>query len=310
MKIFSGSANPKLSEEVANLLNISLAKSEIIRFENSEVRVRIEKDVKDEVCYVIQPTSNPTDTHLMELFFFADALKRSDAKKIIAIIPYFGYARQNIQHRDGECVSANVVINFLETIGFHEVITFDLHDEATEGIFTIPFSNLTTFSTLSNSIVEYLGKENINTKDVMIVSPDQGGVERARKFGLHLFGTDDFPITVIEKNRDQNIIHKSTAIAIYGDVENKIVILVDDILTSGGTMFNASQLCISKGATKVIGAVVHHDFAPNIASKIEESAMDKLFTTNTINLKDGEKSDKIFETSIAHEIANILKSNL
>ena len=304
MKLFSGSANPKLTEEVAKLLSIPVAKSEVIRFGNSEVRVRIEEDVADEVCYVIQPTSNPTDTHLMELFFFADALKRGDAQKIIAIIPYFGYARQNIQHRAGECVSVNVVINFLETIGFHEVITFDLHDEATEGIFAIPFFDLTTFSILANSVVEYLGKENINIKDIMIVSPDQGGVERARRFGSHLFGVDDFPITVIEKNRDKDVIHKSEAVAIYGDVENKTVILIDDILTSGGTMFNAAELCLSKGAKKIIGAVVHHDFAPNIAQKINESALTKLFTTNTITLRKEDVTDKVVVTSIASLIAD------
>lgn len=307
MKIFSGTANPKLSEEVATLLNLPISKSEIVRFGNSEVRVRIEEDVKDEVCYVIQPTSNPTDAHLMELFFFADALKRSDAKKIIAVIPYFGYARQNIQHRVGECVSANVVIHFLENIGFHEIITFDLHDEATEGIFTVPFSNLTSFSVLANSIVDYLGKESINTKDIMVVSPDQGGVERARRFGAHLFGTDDFPITVIEKNRDQNAIHQSTAVAIYGDVKNKIVILLDDILTSGGTMFNAADLCIKKGAKRVIGAIVHHDFAPDAVKNIEKSVLEKLFTTNTIELKKEQMNSKIVESSIADLIASLLR---
>jgi len=303
MKLFSGTANPKLTEEVARLLNVSIAKSEVVRFGNSEVRVRIEEDVTDEVCYVIQPTSNPTDTHLMELFLFADALKRCDAKKIIAIIPYFGYARQNIQHRPGECVSTNVVVNFLENIGFHEIMTFDLHDEATTGIFTVPFSNLTSFSVLANSIVEYLGKENINIRDVMIVSPDQGGVERARRFGSHLFGTDDFPITVIEKNRDQNVIHKSSAVAIYGEVKDKIAILIDDILTSGGTMFNAADLCMSKGAKRVIGAVVHHDFAPNTNEKIETSVLEKLFTTNTIALREEDISSKLVEISVASIIA-------
>lgn len=307
MKIFSGTANPKLSEEVAALLNLPISKSEIVRFGNSEVRVRIEENVKDEVCVVIQPTSNPTDAHLMELFFFADALKRSDAKKVIAVIPYFGYARQNIQHRMGECVSANVVIHFLENIGFHEIITFDLHDEATEGIFTVPFSNLTSFSVLAKSIAGYLGKENINAKDIMVVSPDQGGVERARKFGEHLFGRDDFPITVIEKNRDQNAIHQSTAVAIYGDVENKIVILLDDILTSGGTMFNAADLCIEKGAKRVIGAIVHHDFAPDAAKNIEKSVLEKLFTTNTIELKKEQMNSKIIESSIADLIASLLR---
>ena len=117
-KLFSGSANPKLTVEVSNLLNVPISKSEVTRFDNSEIRVMIQEKVKDEVCVILQPTANPTDTHLMELFFFADALKRRQAKKIIAFIPYFGYARQNREHRPGESVSVNVIIRFIEEIGF------------------------------------------------------------------------------------------------------------------------------------------------------------------------------------------------
>ena len=172
-KLFSGSANPKLSIEVSKLLKIPIAQSEVTRFDNSEIRVTIQEKVKDEVCVIIQSTANPTDTHLMELFFFADALKRMEAKKIIAFIPFFGYARQNREHRVGESVSVNVVIRFFETIGFNQVYTFDLHDDGTEGIFSIPFKNISTFSILGREVAHYL-KNNKNTEQVAFVSPDQG----------------------------------------------------------------------------------------------------------------------------------------
>jgi ribose-phosphate pyrophosphokinase len=198
LKLFSGTAHPALTKEVADHLKIPLSKSEVVRFGNSEVRVRIEEAVKSSKCVVIQPTANPTDTNLMELFLFCDALRREEAKRVYGIIPYFGYARQNIQHRDGECVSANVVIRILEALGFHKIYTFDLHDEGTEGVFTIPFKNLSTFPVLSKKVKKYLGS-NTTEKDIAIVSPDQGGIERARNFGISFFGHNDFHLAVTEK---------------------------------------------------------------------------------------------------------------
>ncbi len=308
-KLFSGSANPKLSAEVASILNIPLAKSEVVRFDNSEVRVRIEEDVKNEVCAIIQPTANPTDTNLMELFFFCDALRRQEARKVIGIIPYFGYARQDVQHRDGECVSANVSIRFLESIGFGKVYTFDLHAEATEGVFTIPFKNLTALPTLAETIKTYL-KDETSKEKIAIVSPDQGGIERARKFGTHFFGDSNFDAVVAEKRRDQNIKHSSQAIGLYGDVEGKTAIIVDDMTTSGGTLIHAADLCLEHGAKRVVATIVHHDFAPATPMKIQNSSLEKIFTTNTIAARDEFKVDKIEEVSVAKLIAEELKYHL
>ncbi len=305
VKLFSGTANTPLSEEIAKILNLSLAKAEVVRFGNSEVRVRVEEDVKNDVCVVIQPTANPTDTHLMELFFFCDALRRQEAKKVIGILPYFGYARQNIQHREGEDVSANVIIRFLESIGFNKIYTVDLHDETTGGVFSIPFKNLSALSLLSTCVKNYLGDLSLNS--VAIVSPDQGGIERSRKFGEYFFGRPDFPLTVIEKKRSLDAIHKTEAFDIYGNVSGKTVILVDDIVTSGGTLINAAELCLKKGASKVFAAVVHHDFSPSASKKIETSILEKLFTTNTILLKEEQKFSKLEVISIASLIAEELK---
>lgn len=309
LKLFSGSANPKLSFEVSKLLNLPLSKAETIRFDNSEVKVTIQEKVKDEVCVIIQPTANPTDTHLMELFFFADALKRMEAKKIIAFIPYFGYARQNREHRNGESVSVNVVIRFFEEIGFNQVYTFDLHDDGTEGIFSIPFKNLSTFSILGREVAHYL-KDNKNTENVAIVSPDQGGVERAQIFAENFFHTNKVDIAVIEKRRNLNKIHQSKALNLYGKVRNKTCILVDDIITSGGTLVHAADFCLKRGAKRVLACVVHHDFSPNAAEILEKSKIEKIFMSNTIALLPNQKFSKLKEISIAPLIEQELKKLL
>ncbi|MDO8497505.1 MAG: ribose-phosphate pyrophosphokinase [bacterium] len=297
LKLFSGSANIPLAQEVSSLVKIPLATSEIIRFGNSEVKVTIQEDVKHNECVIIQPTANPTDTNMMELFFFCDSLRRQEARRVIGIIPYFGYARQDIQHREGECVSANVVIRFFESIGFYKIYTIDLHDEATEGVFSIPFKNMSSLPILAERIKEYIGNNSIDA--VQIVSPDQGGIERARKFGSYFFGQPDFPLTVIEKRRDLNKIHTTKALDLYGDVKEKIVILVDDIVTSGTTLINASNLCMEKGAKKVIASIVHHDFSTSAPQKLQNSVIDAFFTTNTIALKEGQKFNKMKEISVA-----------
>jgi len=309
LKLFSGSANPKLTAEVSKLLGVSISKSEVTRFDNSEIRVTIQEKVKDDVCAIIQPTANPTDTHLMELFFFADALRRMEAKKIIAFIPYFGYARQNREHRVGESVSVNVVIRFFETIGFNQVYTFDLHDDGTEGIFSIPFKNLSTFSILGREVAHYL-KNNKNTEEVAIVSPDQGGVERAQIFAENFFHSNNVDIAVIEKRRNLDKIHQSKALNLYGEVKNKTCIIVDDIITSGGTLVHAADFCLKRGAKRVLACIVHHDFSPNAKEILSKGPIEKIFMSNTILLRPDQKFSQLKEVSIAPLIEAELKKLL
>lgn len=303
VKLFSGTNSFDLAEKVAKLSNISLAKAEIIRFENSEARVRIIDNVKDQVCAVVQTTSNPTDASIMELLFFCDALKRSEAKKVIAIIPYFGYARQNIQHREGEDVSAHIIIKLLESVGFDEIWTFDLHDEGTQGIFSVPLKHFSALPLLAETVKIYLK----NTDDVVTASPDQGGVERGRIFSEAFSGSKNEELVVIEKKRDLEHIHKSKAISIYGDVKNKTVILVDDIVTLGGTLLNAVKLCLENGAKRIVAAVIHHDFASDVCQRLQDSQIEKFFTTDSIFLPKEQKFPKLEEVSIASFIAEELK---
>lgn len=303
IKLFSGTNSSDLTRKIAKISGIPIAKAEVVRFENSEVRVRITDKVKDQTCAVVQSTSDPTDANILELLFFCDALKRSGAKKVIAVVPYFGYARQNIQHREGEDVSSHVVIRLLETVGFDEVWTFDIHDEATQGVFSVPLKHLTALPLLAERIKEYLKTD----KDVAVASPDQGGVERARVFAQAFFGNRKDELVVVEKKRDLEHIHKSEAVSLYGDVQNKTVILVDDIVTLGGTILNAAELCLAKGAKNVVAAVVHHDFAGGIWKRLQESKVEKFFTTDTINLPPEQKFTKLEETSVAEIISKELK---
>ncbi|PIS15611.1 hypothetical protein COT62_02530 [Candidatus Roizmanbacteria bacterium CG09_land_8_20_14_0_10_41_9] len=295
MRLFSGTSHEGLAKEVSGMLHIPISGSEVVRFGNSEVRVRIDEEVKNELCLIVQSTSNPTDTHLMELFFFCDALRREEAKKVIGIIPYFGYARQDIQHRPGECISVNVIIRFLESIGFYKIYTIDLHDDGTAGVFSIPFKNLSALELLAKTA----RKEIKSAHAVSIVSPDQGGIERARKFGYYFFGTNDFHLSIIEKRRDLEKIHASKALDLYGDVRGKTVILVDDVVTSGKTLINAVDLCLERGADDIYAVIVHHDFTEKAHEVIQDSRLVKLFTTNTIQLAKHQKIPKLYEVSIA-----------
>ena len=307
LKLFSGSANQALSKHIANLLKLPIAEAEITRFGNSEVKVTIKEDVKSKTCVIIQPTSNPTDTHLIELLFFCDALKRQEAKYIVGYIPYFGYAKQDLQHRPGECVSVNVVIRMLESIGFDKIYTIDLHDEATGGVFSIPFKNLTALPLMANHIKKYLIKRRIKINDVVLVSPDQGAVEKVRNFGKTFFQTENFSIAVIEKKRDLEIAHRASPLDLYGNVNGKIVIIVDDMVVSGSTIIPAVNLCLKRGAKSVYAAVVHHDFTADAPENIENSKIIKIFSTNTIALKKNQNFPKLEEISIASVIADEIK---
>ena len=304
MKLFAGSASQKFALKVSQILGINLSSVGIARFANSEVKVRIKEKVKSEVCVVIQSTANPTDTNLMELFFFCDALKRQEAKKVIAVIPYFGYARQNIQHLPGESVSTNVVIRFLETIGFSKIYTVDLHDEATEGVFSIPFKNLSALPLLALAFKKDYQNDLSN---IVIVSPDQGGIERARRFSQYLFNKE-VNLTVIEKKRNLNKIHQSEALNLYGNVKGKVVVIVDDILTSGKTLVNAAELCFLQGAKKVIAVIVHPDLSVNAPELLKNSAIEKIYTTDTIEIRPELKIKKFKIVSVTPLIADEIKT--
>lgn len=313
MKLFSGNSNRPLAEKIAAKLNQPLGKLEITEFGNSEIRVRVLENVREQTCYVIQSTSNPTNTSLMELFFTVDALKRAAAGRVIAVIPYFGYARQNQQHRAGEAVSAHVVISFLEKSGVDEVVTLDLHEEQLTGVFQIPVAHLSALPLLAENVGKWLSTEK---KAIIVVSPDQGGIERARLFQEALLKTGqknlqvDPLIAVVEKERDLNNKHVSKAIQVNGDVTGKIAILVDDIITSGGTILHAGAAVLKAGASSLVFACTHLDFIRakevNIAKKLQAGPAVAVFGTDTILLRPEDYFEKLKIVSVAPLISRNL----
>ena len=246
----------------------------------------------------------------MELFFIGDALKRSGAKKITAIIPYFGYARQDKQHRKGECVSAEVIIKFIESVGFNKVILFDIHEQKTLDIFKIQVTHLSSIDLLAEKTKLYFKSIDINPNNFIVVTPDQAGKKRAKRFSKTFFKNNKTQIAVIEKHRNLNKIHISKAVRLNGNVKNKIAIVVDDIITSGNTLLNATDLILKNGAKKVVTAIVHHDFSPDTHIKIQNSKIERFFTTNTIFLKEKQRINKIEEVSIAKIISSVITSSL
>lgn len=305
MKIFAGSASKKLAERISEKVGIPLSRAEVMRFENSEVKVTIKENVFDQTAVIVQSTDNPTDANLMELFFFADALRRQQAKKIIGVIPYFGYARQDAAHREGECISVNVIIKFLENVGFDSLYCINLHDQATEGVFTVPFKSLEGLPVLTAAIAKYDSNDKPSPEQYAIISPDQGGVERARTFGNVFFSGQAFSLAVSEKKRNLEVKHQSVALDLYGNVSDKTAIIVDDIITSGKTFMNAAKLCKERGAKKVYAAIAHNELNQSSFQDFERSDIEMLFTTDTI--ENQITSKKTLITSVDSVIAAELK---
>lgn len=303
MKLFSGTSNPELASKVARRLSSSLSALEIIRFKNSEVRVSVKEPIDGKECAIIQTTSRPSDEHLIELAFTCDALKGGKAKKIITVIPYFGYSRQSSAQLAGECVSARVVSRLLESAGANKIITIDIHDKLTKTYFSIPFLNLSAMPLLARHM-----KDDIKPETAVILSPDKGGIERARVFGRAYFGHDNFKISVIEKHRSRLTPHKSRITGFEGNVTNKDVIIVDDIITSGGTLLPAVELALEHGARSVYAAATHADFLPGVAKYIQSSKLKRLYITDTIAF-DQKPFPKIKKLSAASLISKALKNN-
>jgi ribose-phosphate pyrophosphokinase len=303
--VFSGRSCPKLAQAVIKHNRLRPGELESLTFANSEIKVRLLSKVKGNEVIIVQSITNPANDNLIELLFILDALVRENAKSVTLLIPYFGYSRQNLQHLPGECVSLNVVVRILEALGAGKIITVDIHDEASSGIFNIPFTNLSALPILAKQIRADLKINKDNESKFIIASPDQGGVERARTFAEHFYSRRDYPeIAVVEKKRDLTKIHQSKAVAIFGEVKKKQVILVDDVATSGRTIINAANLCLQAGAISVRAAVVHPDFGKGVPQKIQDSSFKSFYITNTIEAI--QPNLKLFPKIKAVDIAKLL----
>ena len=296
--LFSGNGNLPLSEAISKKLNIKLGKSKVERFSDGEISVKIEENVRGMDVFLIQPTCPPAHENLMELVILVDALKRSSASRITAVIPYYGYARQDRRVRSERVpISAKVVADILERSGINRVLTVELHSEQIQGFFDIPVDNVYGTRIINDDILKQ------SLKDILIVSPDVGGVVRSRALAKVLSLSD---LAIIDKRRDEN--NKSEVMNVIGEVKNKDCIILDDLVDSSGTLCNASLALKKQGARKVFAYIVHPVLSGHAVKKINQSKLDQLVVTDTIPLSDSAKScKKIRVISMAPTLAEAIR---
>ena len=271
MKLFAGNSNRVLAEAVARYLNISLGRASVRRFADQEIFVEIQENVRGEDVFVLQSTSYPANDHLMELLIMIDAFRRSSARRITAVLPYFGYARQDRKPGPRTPISAKLVANLITEAGANRVLTLDLHAGQIQGFFDIPTDNLFAVPVMARDI-----KANLDHSNVMVVSPDVGGVVRARALGKRL----DALLAIVDKRREAP--GESEVMNVIGDVQGKDCILIDDIVDSGGTLCNGAEALLEKGATSVTAYITHGVLSGGAAARVAGSKLRELVITDSI----------------------------
>ena len=297
LKVFSGSSNRELAAEVAGRLNSQLGDATLSTFSDGEIMVRINENVRGSDVFVIQSTSVPVNDHLVELLLMVDALKRASAGRITAVIPYYGYARQDRKVQPRVPISAKMVADLINAVGTNRVLTVDLHAGQIQGFFNIPVDNLYAAPVL----LDYM-KEQFDTNNLVIVSPDAGGVERARAFAKRLNCT----IAIVDKRREKA--NECEIMNVIGDVQGKDTLLLDDMVDTAGTMAQAASALISQGARKVSAACTHAVLSGPAVERINNSPIEALIVTNTIALDSKkEQCRKLKVLSIAPIVGEAIK---
>ncbi len=296
--IFTGTANTALAEEVCNILNVPLAPLDIGYFSDGEIKVEIEANVRGHDTFIIQSTCAPSNKNIMELMFLADALKRSSASRVTAIVPYFGYARQDRRVRSARVpISAKVVADMFDAVGIDRVLTVDLHSETIQGFFDMPADNVYATKLMVDDI-----KANNERDEIIVVSPDVGGVVRSRALAKQLDGTD---LAIIDKRRAAA--NQSEVMNIIGDINEKVCIVPDDIIDTAGTLCNAADALKKQGAAAVKAYITHPVLSGPAIERLENSAIDELVVTNSIPLSpEAQKCSKIRVISLSSTIAECI----
>jgi ribose-phosphate pyrophosphokinase len=294
LKLFSGNSNPALATAVAKYLKIPLGKASVGRFPDGEIEIKILENVRGTDCFILQPTSWPANDNLMELLLIMDALRRASANRITPVIPYFGYGRQDRKAQPRVPISSKLVSNLIVTAGADRVLAMDLHAGQIQGFFDIPVDHL-----YANPVfIEYFKKKKL--KDVVVVSPDAGGVERARAFAKRL----NYDLAIIDKRRtsptDADIMH------VVGEVKGKTALLVDDLVDTAGTLTKAAKALKANGANKVYAAAAHGVLAGPAIERIENSPIEELVITDTISIN-GKKCSKLKVLSVAVLLGEAIK---
>jgi len=293
MKLFTGNANPLLAKEIGDYLGMPLAKATVSHFSDGEVSVEIDESVRGVDVFVVQPTCSPGNETMMELLIMIDAFRRASAGRINAVIPYFGYGRQDRKSRARDPITAKLVSNLIVEAGAHRVVTVDLHATQIQGFFDIPVDHLPGVATLA----EHLNKKNLGDQAV-VVSPDVGGVTRARNLAAKLGA----PLAIIDKRRSAPNV--SEVMNVIGEVEGKSVILIDDIIDTAGTVCNAAQVLLDKGACEVYVCCTHPVFSGPAIERMAAAPFKEIIVTNTIPVK--EKLPNLTVLSIAPLIGEAL----
>ncbi|THF63797.1 ribose-phosphate pyrophosphokinase [Pseudothauera nasutitermitis] len=294
LMVFTGNANPKLASDVARRLGISLGSATVGRFSDGEVNIELLENVRGKDVFILQPTCAPTNENLMELLVLVDALKRASAGRITAAIPYFGYARQDRRPRSARVpITAKVVANMLQAVGVQRLLTMDLHADQIQGFFDIPVDNVYAAPVL----LADLDKQKYD--NLMVVSPDVGGVVRARAFAKRL----ECDLAIIDKRRPKANV--SEVMNIIGEVEGRTCVIMDDIVDTAGTLCKAASALKEHGAKRVLAYCTHAVLSGAAVSRISESELDELLVTDTIPLRDDAKaSNRIRQISVASLLAD------
>ncbi|MFN3504964.1 MAG: ribose-phosphate pyrophosphokinase [Caldimicrobium sp.] len=297
IKIFSGSSNPELAQKICNYLSIPLGKHTLKRFSDGELFVEIEENVRGADVFIVQPTCPPVNESLMELLIMIDATRRASARRITAVVPYYGYARQDRKTAPRTPISAKLVANLIVVAGARRVLTMDLHAGQIQGFFDIPVDHLYAMPVF----IKYL-QENFKDKDLVIVSPDAGGVERAREYAKRL----DSTFAIVDKRRPRPNVCE--AMNIIGDVKDKIAILVDDMVDTAGTICKAAEALLEKGAKEVYAIATHPVLSGNAVEKIAKSPLKTLFVSDTIPLREEARAlEKIKVLSVAELLGEAIR---
>ena len=297
LKIFSGSAHPKLAAEIAEFLGVSLGQARLRRFPDSEVSFQIDENIRGTDVFILQPTSNPVDQHLMELMIMTDAFRRSSAARITAVIPYYGYARQDRKDKPRVPISAKLVANVLSASGVNRVLTMDLHKAQIQGFFDIPVDHLFA----APVIVDYLSRQQI--EKLTIVAPDAGGAERARAYAKRLGGE----LAVIDKRRSED--GTAEVMNVIGEVDGRTCVIADDIIDTAGTIQKGAQALKAAGASRILACAIHGVLSGPAIERIDKSPIEKLIVTNTVPLgPDKVACQKLVELSVARLLGQAIRS--
>lgn len=299
VKLFTGNANPQLAKEIAAYLDVPLGKAMVGRFANNEIAVKIEENVRGTDVFVIQPTCHPVNDSLMELLIMMDALSRSSANTITAVVPYYGYAKQEKKTSGREPITAKLVANLMTVASADRLIVVDLHAPAIQGFFDIPVDNLYALPVM----VSHFVKRGLNDGNTVVVSPDAGGVARARTFAEKIQAS----LAIIFKRRPRPDI--SEVIEVVGDVNGKVAIIIDDMISTGGTLVHAANALLARGATKVYACATHAILAGNAIELIENSSIEEVVVTDTIPVPAYAREGKFLVLSVASLLGEAIRRN-